>query len=82
MDYQLIFQFPETFFESIEEVFSFENRLLESMPNTCHVDGHDIGSGTVNFFVYTNAPLSAHKVFRKYLGTNKRAWNAGGAHHE
>jgi hypothetical protein len=28
-----------------------------------------VGSGTTNFFVYTNAPLAAHRAFRKYIGT-------------
>ncbi len=41
------------------------------MAKTCEVDGHDVGSGTTNFFVYTDHPLAAHSQFRKYLGTNK-----------
>jgi len=67
--YQLVIQFPENFFKTIEEVQAFENRLTACMPKTCEVDGCDVGSGTVNFFVYTSAPLAAYKTFRKYLGT-------------
>jgi hypothetical protein len=48
---------------------AFEDRLIASMPRTCVVDGHDFGSGTTNFFVFTNAPLATHRAFRKYLGT-------------
>ncbi len=71
MRYLLVIQFPDTFFASHDDLVAFEDQLIASMPRTCAVDGHDIGSGTINFFVYTDAPLAAHKCFRKYLGTNK-----------
>ena len=69
MRYVLIVQFPETYFASHAELSAFEQRLVACMPRTCEVDGHDIGSGTTNFFVFTRAPLAAHRAFRKYLGT-------------
>jgi hypothetical protein len=68
--YQLVIQFPDDFFASFDELVAFENRLIASLPRTCHVDGHDVGSGTINFFVYTDFPKAAHQAFRKYLGTN------------
>lgn len=71
MNYLLIFQFPEVFFESLDELFAFETRIIDSIPRICKVDGHDIGSGTINIYVFTGAPLAAFKQFRKYLGTKK-----------
>jgi hypothetical protein len=71
MRYQVIFQFPETFFESLADLLSFGEKLELSLPRTCDVDGYDTGSGTTNFFVYTNAPLAAFNQFRKHMGTNK-----------
>ena len=71
MRYQVIFQFPETFFATHNDLVAFEDKLIASMPKTCDVDGYDLGSGTTNFFVYTDSPLAALKHFRKYLGTNK-----------
>jgi hypothetical protein len=71
MRYLLVIQFPQRFFASHDDLVAFEDRLIASLPKTCAVDGHDIGSGTTNFFVYAAAPLAAHKHFRKYLGTNK-----------
>lgn len=68
---QLVIQFPEELFTSHDELVAFEDRLIACMPRTCEVDGHDIGSGTVNFFVHTSAPVAAHATFRKYLGTRK-----------
>jgi hypothetical protein len=53
------------------EGVEFEDKLIASMPKTCDVDGYDVGSGTINFFVHTDSPLAALKHFRTYLGTNK-----------
>jgi hypothetical protein len=69
MKYVLVFQFPESFFPRHAEIVAFEDRLRASLPRTHEVDGHDVGSGTVNFFVFTDAPLAAHRAFRTYLGT-------------
>jgi hypothetical protein len=71
MRYQVIFQFPETYFEMLDELIAFEEKLASSLPRTCDVDGHDTGSGTTNFFVYTDSPLAAFNNFRTYLGTAK-----------
>lgn len=67
--YQLVIQFPQDFFATHQDLVAFEERLSASLPRTCAVDGHDIGAGTVNFFVLTSAPEAAHRTFRKYLGT-------------
>jgi hypothetical protein len=71
--YQLVFQFPDDFFASLDEVRVFENKLSLSLPKTHAVDGYDVGSGTINFFVYTASPEAAFRNFRKYLGTNRVA---------
>lgn len=68
-EFQLVFQFPERAFPTRDEIVAFEDRLRASLPRTCEVDGFDVGSGTVNFFVYTSAPASAHRAFREHLGT-------------
>ena len=41
------------------------------MPATHDVDGNDVCSATVNFFVYTDSPQAVLRNFRKYMGTNK-----------
>ncbi|MDM5065599.1 hypothetical protein OB934_22870 [Aeromonas salmonicida] len=68
--YQLVIQFPQDFFTSFDAMVGFEEKLIASMPKTCDVDGHDVGSGTINFFIYTNYPGAAHRAFRRYLSTN------------
>jgi hypothetical protein len=69
-DYLLVFQLPENFFASIDDMHTFEQKMMNSLPKTCSHDGHDIGSGTINFFVFTAFPQVAFLAFRKYLGTN------------
>ncbi len=69
--YQVVIQFPDNYFESWDEMVKFEDRLINCMPRTCAVDGHDAGSGTINFFIYTSYPNAAFLAFRKYLGINK-----------
>ena len=70
MRYQVVFQFPEAFFATRNDLVAFQEKLIEAMPRTCGVDEYDSGSGTTSFFVFTDSPLAAFKHFRKYLGTN------------
>ena len=65
MRYQVVFQFPETFFATHSDLVAFEDELTASMPKTCDVDGYDVGSGTANFFVLTDSPLAAFKQLDK-----------------
>jgi hypothetical protein len=70
-DYLVVFQLPENFFASIDDMHAFEQKMMNSWPKTCQHDGHDIGNGSINFFVFTAFPQAAFLAFRKYLGTNK-----------
>lgn len=69
--YQLVFQLPQTFFPSWDAMIEFEERLISRLHRTCKVDGHDIGSGTINFFVYTRYPEAAFRTFYRHIATNK-----------
>jgi hypothetical protein len=69
--YQIVIQFPESFFVDTTAILAFEEKLSSSMPRTQSYDGYDAGSGTVNFFIYSNTPNAVLANFRKYLGTNK-----------
>jgi hypothetical protein len=63
---QLVVQFAERHFRSHAAIVAFEDRLRAILPRTCEVDGHDIGSGTINFFVYTAYPVAAYQtIFRR-----------------
>ena len=69
--YQIVIQFPESFFADTAAILAFEEKLSSSMPRTQSYDGYDSGSGTINFFIYSNTPNAVLANFRKYLGTNK-----------
>jgi len=69
MRYVLVFQFEGTYFASHAELVAFEDRLRAALPRTCTVDGHDVGSGTTNFFVLTPSPIAAHERFRRTIAT-------------
>jgi len=80
--FQVVVQFPETFFASSAEIEAFGQKLSESMPRTHSYDGFDAGSGTVNYFICSNTPNAVLANFRKYLGTNKVEKKVRIAHRE
>ena len=69
--YQVVIQFPATFFPDQASIEAFGERIAECMPRTHEYDGFDQGSGTTNYFLYSNTPNAILTNFRKYLGTNK-----------
>ena len=69
--YQVVIQFPATFFPDQTSIEAFGERIAECMPRTHEYDGFDHGSGTTNYFLYSNTPNAILTNFRKSLGTNK-----------
>jgi hypothetical protein len=67
--YQLVLQFPETFFAELGELHAFEERVMRSLPRTASVDGHDVGSGTINVFVDTDYPKATFDVIYRRVTT-------------
>jgi hypothetical protein len=67
--YLLVIQFSDRYFQDVGEIAAFEDKLVASLPRTCKVEGHELGAGATSFLVQTNAPLAAHRAFRKYIGT-------------
>ena len=59
VSYQLVLQFPEAAFSDFDDVLQYEDSLIEALGDRHDVDGHDIGSGEVNFFVITSDPRVA-----------------------
>lgn len=68
---QLVIQFPDTFFTTFDEMIDFEDRLIGWMSKNTEVDGHDFGSGTINFFLYTVFPEAAFRIVRSKIATRK-----------
>src|SRR5262245_32988364 len=57
--HQLVIQFPQSAFSDFDDLGEYEEALIDSLGDAHDVDGHDIGSGEVNFFVFTDDPTIA-----------------------
>ena len=66
--HQLVIQFPESAFADFDDLVQYEDALIEALGDAHGVDGHDIGSGEVNFFVFTDDPAIALRVIRDARG--------------
>lgn len=83
MKYQLVLQFDEHIFP-FEEMISFENKLENSLRGFADVDGHDYGSGEINFFIFTDHPQETFDIIQtEFINTNlKNHLRAGFRHVE
>lgn len=59
VSYQVVLQFPEAAFSDFDALVRYEDALLAVLSDGHEVDGHDMGSGEVNFFVITDDPQGA-----------------------
>jgi hypothetical protein len=69
MKYQLVIQFLEELYGDIDFIANVEDLLGEAITDA-EVDGHDIGSGEVNIFIYTNNPKNTFKIAKNILEEN------------
>ena len=65
MNYQLILQFPEKLF-NFDYLVQIEEDLTQILKDD-EFDGHDVGSGEINFIILTNKPDNAFKSLKQYL---------------
>jgi hypothetical protein len=63
--HQLVVQFPVSAFWDSDAMVRFEDSLSEVLGDRHSVDGHDVGSGEVNFFVLTDDPRAALAAVQK-----------------
>lgn len=59
MRYQLVLQIPADSLDGFDALIEFEDRLISELADAGEVDGHDLGSGEINFFIFTSDPSSA-----------------------
>ncbi len=67
MKYQLVLQLPESYLKDFDALISLEDDLAEIMTENEDVDGHDIGSGEANIFIFTNEPRATFQRVRPTL---------------
>ena len=66
MKYQLTIQFSEAFVD-YDLLIEVENELIEALPGKAEIDGHDLGSGEGNIFIYTDVPADTFAWVKKIV---------------
>jgi hypothetical protein len=70
MKYQLVLQFRAASTHDFDELVVLEDLLVENLPSSSEVDGHDFGNDEFNIFVLTDQPresfASAEKIIQQY----------------
>jgi hypothetical protein len=67
MNYQLVLQFPGDTEEDLEAIVDLEDQLAEALGEDADVDGHDIGCGQINLFIYTSDPSVTFQAAKPVL---------------
>jgi len=70
--YQLVVQFAGDDIADFDEMIEIESRLMYTLGERHLVDGHDVGSGEVNIFIYTNDPILACDEIMALLSDRQR----------
>lgn len=69
MRYQLILQFPGDSLADYDAMVALEEELIGDLGATARVDGHDLGSGEANIFIFTSDPK---QTFRQAMPALQR----------
>ena len=59
MEYLLVLQLPSASPEDYDLLISLEEAIIDGIGDFGTVDGHDMGSGEMNIFLFTEDPTSA-----------------------
>ena len=65
--YQLVLQFRGDSLQDFEAMVALEDELIVHLGDSADVDGHDIGSGEYNIFIFTSDPAAAFGRARTVL---------------
>jgi hypothetical protein len=67
MDYQLVLQFRGDSLRDLDATVALEDELIEELGDAADVDGHDVGSGETNIFIFTSDPAATFHRARPVL---------------
>jgi hypothetical protein len=67
MDYQLVFQFRGDSLADYDAMIALEDELIAELGDSADVDGHDVGSGETNIFIFTSDPAATFDRARPAL---------------
>lgn len=64
MEYLLVLQLPSSSTDDFDLLIALEDAITESIGDFATVDGHDMGSGEMNIFLFTQDPKLAFERIR------------------
>lgn len=67
MRYQLVLQFRGDSLADYDHMIAVEDRLTEALGDSADVDGHDVGSGETNIFIFTSDPAATFRQAQPVL---------------
>lgn len=66
MDHQLVLQFKEHLLD-FDALIELEDRLQELLAPIADMDGHDMGNGEANIFIFTSDPVATFERAKPLL---------------
>ena len=66
-DFQLVLQFRGDSLADYDAMVSLEDELIGTLGDSADVDGHDVGSGEVNIFIFTSNPAATFEQLKPTL---------------
>ena len=79
MKYQLVLQWPTSLFRGYDQLIALEDAVTADIGDLGTVDGHDMGSGKMNIFIFTDQPERAFERVKSIprVARNRRKPKAG-----
>ena len=72
MNYQLVLQFRGDSLDDFDAMVALEEELMEELGDSADVDGHDVGSGETNIFIFTSDPAGTFDRAKPVLARKQR----------
>lgn len=82
MRYQLVLQFRGESLEDLDATVALEDELTEELGDLADVDGHDVGSGETNIFVFTDDPVATFRQARPVLERRRQLHSVTAAYRD
>jgi hypothetical protein len=67
MRYQLVLQFRGDSLADYDQMIAVEDHLTEELGDSADVDGHDVGSGETNIFIFTDDAAATFRRIKPLL---------------
>ncbi|MEA3211932.1 MAG: hypothetical protein QOE70_4989 [Chthoniobacter sp.] len=82
MDYQLVLHFRGDSLEDLDATVALEDDLIQELGDSADVDGHDVGSGETNIFIFTSDPAATFLRARTVLQRRQQLKSVVAAYRE